>query len=114
MKNLKYYLSVLVVVFTVNSCNVLDEDPFTQPSTENFYQNETDALAALTASYARLKSGVGYYKQQFLPTLFASSDQGLSTYLYNEFKRGIVTSTNQSLKTQILNSKTVRVTNVHL
>ena len=97
MKNLKYYLSVLVVVFTVNSCNVLDEDPFTQPSTENFYQNETDALAALTASYARLKSGVGYYKQQFLPTLFASSDQGLSTYLYNEFKRGIVTSTNQSL-----------------
>ena len=42
MKNLKYYLSVLVVVFTVNSCDVLDEDPFTQPSTENFYQNETD------------------------------------------------------------------------
>jgi hypothetical protein len=97
MKYLKYYLSVLLVFFTVNSCNVLDEDPFTQPSTENFYQNETDALAALTASYARLKSGIGYYKQQFMPTLFASSDQGLSTYLYNEFKRGIVTSTNQSL-----------------
>ena len=97
MKDLKYYLSILLVFFTFNSCNVLDEDPFTQPSTENFYQNETDALAALTAAYARLKSGMGYYKQQFMPTLFASSDQGLSTYLYNEFKRGIVTSTNQSL-----------------
>ena len=97
MKVFKYYLSAILVFFTISSCNVLDEEPFTQPSTENFYQNETDALAALTASYARLKSGVGYYKQQFMPTLFASSDQGLSTYLYNEFKRGIVTSTNQSL-----------------
>ena len=43
MKDLKYYLSILLVFFTFNSCNVLDEDPFTQPSTENFYQNETDA-----------------------------------------------------------------------
>ena len=97
MKVLKYYLSLLLFFFVINSCNVLDEEPFTQPSTENFYQNETDALAALTATYARLKSGIGYYKQQFMPTLFAPSDQGLSTYLYNEFKRGIVTSTNQSL-----------------
>ncbi len=87
----------MLVFFVINSCNVLDEEPFTQPSTENFYQNEIDALAALTSSYARLKSGIGYYRQQFMPTLFASSDQGLSTYLYNEFKRGIVTSTNQSL-----------------
>ncbi len=99
MNNLKYkyYITTLVFILSYTSCDVLDEDPFTQPSTENFYQNETDALAALTASYARLKSGIGYYKQQFMPTLFASSDQGLSTYLYNEFKRGIVTSTNQSL-----------------
>ena len=99
MNNLKYkyYITSLVFILSYTSCDVLEEDPFTQPSTENFYQNETDALAALTASYARLKSGIGYYKQQFMPTLFASSDQGLSTYLYNEFKRGIVTSTNQSL-----------------
>ncbi len=96
-KNFKYYITICLLVISFNSCNVLDEEPFTQPSTENFYQNETDALAALTSVYARLKSGIGYYKQQFMPTLFASSDQGLSTYLYNEFKRGIVTSTNQSL-----------------
>tara|TARA_S200000501_G_scaffold375590_1_gene428037 strand:- start:519 stop:2093 length:1575 start_codon:yes stop_codon:yes gene_type:complete len=96
-KNLKYYITIFLVIVSFTSCNVLDEEPFTQPSTEIFYQNETDALAALTSVYARLKSGVGYYKQQFMPTLFASSDQGLSTYLYNEFKRGIVTSTNQSL-----------------
>ena len=96
-KNFKYYITICLIVFSFNSCNVLDEEPFTQPSTENFYQNETDALAALTSVYARLKSGIGYYKQQFMPTLFASSDQGLSTYLYREFKQGIVTSTNQSL-----------------
>ena len=79
------------------SCSELDEQPFTQPNTENFYQNESDAVSALNAAYARLKSGNGYYRQQFLPTLFASSDQGLSTYLYKEFKIGSVTSTNQSL-----------------
>ena len=97
MKNIKYYITIFLVVASFTSCNVLDEEPFTQPSTENFYQNETDALAALTSVYARLKSGIGYYKQQFMPTLFASSDQGLSTYLYNEFKRGLVTSTNRNL-----------------
>ena len=64
---------------------------------KTFYKNETDALAALTSVYARLKSGNGYYKQQFMPTLFASSDQGLSSYLYNEFKTGVVTSTNQNI-----------------
>ena len=96
-KSIKYYITIFLVIASFTSCNVLDEEPFTQPSTENFYQNETDALAALTSVYARLKSGIGYYKQQFKPTLIASSDQGLSTYLYNEFIRGIVTSTNQSL-----------------
>ena len=96
-KKINVLLLIIVSLLISVSCEVLEEEPFTQPSTENFYQNETDALAALTSSYARLKSGIGYYKQQFLPTLFASSDQGLSTYLYNEFKRGVVTSTNQSL-----------------
>ena len=96
-KNLKYYLIICLVIFTFNSCNILDEEPFTQPSTENFYQNETDALAALTSVYARLKSGNGYYKQGFTSTLFASSDQGLSSYLFKEFKTGVVTSSNQSI-----------------
>ena len=96
-KNLKYYLKICLVVISFNSCNVLDEEPFTQPSTENFYQNETDALAALTSVYARLKSGNGYYKQGFTSTLHASSDQGLSSYLFKEFKTGVVTSSNQSI-----------------
>jgi hypothetical protein len=96
-KNLKYYLTICLVVISFNSCNVLDEEPFTQPSTENFYQNQTDALAALTSVYARLKSGNGYYKQGFTSTLHASSDQGLSSYLFKEFKTGVVTSSNQSI-----------------
>ena len=96
-KNLKYFITFCVVIISFISCDVLDEDPFTQPSTENFYNNATDAQAALTSVYARLKSGEGYYKQQFLSTLVASSDQGLSSYLFNDFKRGIVTSDNQSI-----------------
>ena len=96
-KNLNYCLIICLVIISFNSCNVLDEEPFTQPSTENFYQNETDALAALTSVYARLKSGNGYYKQGFMSTLFASSDQGLSSYLFKEFKTGVVTSSNQSI-----------------
>ena len=96
MNNLKYFITLCVII-SFNSCDVLDEDPFTQPSTENFYKNATDAQAALTPVYARLKSGNGYYKQGFLSTLIAASDQGLSSYLFNDFKRGIVTSDNQSI-----------------
>ena len=59
MKNLKYNLSILLVFFTISSCNILEEEPFTQPSTENFYQNETDALAALTAAYAETEKWNG-------------------------------------------------------
>ena len=67
------------------------------------YKNETDALAALTSAYARLKSGNGYYKQGFISTLFASSDQGWSSYLYKEFKTGVVTSSNQNINNLKLN-----------
>ena len=90
-------LLISICVLTFTSCEVLDEDPFTEVSTENFYQNKTDALAGLTGAYARLKSGNGYYRQTFLSALHASSDQGLSSYLWNDFKTGTVTSTNQNL-----------------
>ena len=96
-KNLTYCLIIFLIIISNHSCSVLDEEPFTQPSTENFYNNETDALAALTSVYARLKSGNGYYKQGFISTLFASSDQGLSSYLFKEFKTGIVTPSNQNI-----------------
>ena len=91
------YLLLGLCLFVFTSCEVLDEDPFTEVSTENFYQNKTDALAALTGAYARLKSGNGYYRQTFLSGLHASSDQGLSSYLWNDFKTGTITSTNQNL-----------------
>ena len=77
-KNLKLLFTLVILSLLVFSCSELEEQPFTQPNTENFYQNESDAISALNAAYARLKSGNGYYRQQFLPTLFASSDQGLS------------------------------------
>jgi hypothetical protein len=87
----KIYLLILCVF--VSSCEVLDETPFVQTDTVNYYQNAEDALDGLTSAYARLKSGNGYYKQKYLSTLFAASDQGLSTFLLNNFKNGTVTST---------------------
>ena len=75
----------------------MEENPQAQISTENFYQNENDAFQSLNAAYARLKSNNGYYKQLFLTALFASSDQGLSTYLWKDFKTGNVVNTNSNL-----------------
>ena len=67
-KNMKFKLCYLLIALTIFvSCDeVLEEEPFTQIGTEFFYQNDTDALAAVTAAYAQLKSGVGYYRQQYL------------------------------------------------
>ena len=87
------WIKILLLFICTFSCDVLDEDPFVQTDTENYYQNEEDAIDALTAAYARLKSGNGYYKQKFLSTLFAASDQGLATFEFNNFKNGTVTST---------------------
>jgi len=91
------FLLLLVLVTVLSSCEVLDEESLTNVSTEKFYQNESDALAALTAAYARLKSGNGYYRQVFLSALYASSDQGLSTFLFRDFKTGTITNTNSNL-----------------
>ena len=91
--NTSFETIVLLLCFCIYSCDVLEENPFVQTDTENYYQNENDALDGLTSAYARLKSGNGYYKQKFLSTLFAASDQGLSTFLLNNFKNGTVTST---------------------
>ena len=52
-------------LFLLNACDKLDEEPLTNVSTNQFYSNETDALAALNGAYSRLKSGNGYYKQLF-------------------------------------------------
>lgn len=93
----KRSILLLCIFLTLSSCEVLDEESLTQVSTEKFYQNESDALDALTAAYARLKSGNGYYKQIFLSALYASSDQGLSTFLFRDFKTGTITNTNPNL-----------------
>ncbi len=88
---------ILLLLLVLTGCDALDETPFIQASTESYYQDEAAALGALSSAYARLKSGNGYYKQRYLSTLFAASDQGLSTYLYNDFKRGTVTNTDENL-----------------
>ena len=90
-------IKICVIFYLIFGCDKLDEEPLTNVSTEQFYSSETDALAALNGAYSRLKSGNGYYKQLFLSALFASSDQGWSTYLFKDFKTGTITNTNSNL-----------------
>jgi starch-binding outer membrane protein, SusD/RagB family len=86
-----------IVLFT--SCSdLLEEKPVAQIATEFFYKNETDALAALTAAYADLKSGNGYYRQLFLSNLFGASDQGTpNAGRHGDFRRGTITSADPNL-----------------
>ena len=93
-----FKIKLLLLLMFVSSCEVLDETPFVQTNTENYYQNADDAIDGLTSAYARLKSGNGYYKQKYLSTIFAASDQGLSTFLLNNFKNGTVTSTDPNIE----------------
>lgn len=87
---------LFVLLFT--SCDaVLEEEPFTQTGTDFFYQNETDALAAVTSVYAQLKDGVGYYRQQHLSNLHAASDQGASSWKHGNFRKGTIKNTDQNL-----------------
>lgn len=96
IKSILVYIVLSAILFV--SCeDVLEEEPFTQIGTEFFYQNESDALAAVTAVYARLKDGVGYYRQQYLSNVFAASDQGASSWKHGNFRKGTIISTDQNL-----------------
>lgn len=91
-----FILSFALILFGCDA--VLDEKPVNQIATEFFYQNETDALAALNAVYADLKSGNGYYRQLFLSNLFGASDQGTpNAGRHGSFRRGTIELTDPNL-----------------
>jgi len=91
------YLLFLGFVFSILSCEILEEEPLNQIGTEFFYKNETDALSALSAAYAQLKNNNGYYRQQFLSNLFAASDFGASSWQHGDFRRGTIVLTDPML-----------------
>lgn len=84
-------LLLAILVFT-NCESFLEEKPLAQVDINAFYQNESDALAGLTGAYAQLKSGNGYYRQQFLSNLYAMSDQGQSSFNHRDFRFGTITN----------------------
>ena len=49
-------------------------------------------MAGLTGAYAQLKTGNGYYRQQFLSNMFAASDQGQSSFNHRDFRFGTITN----------------------
>jgi hypothetical protein len=92
------YILFLILIFSILSCeNILEEEPLNQIGTEFYYKNKTDALTALTAAYAKLKSNNGYYRQQFLSNIFAASDQGASSWKHGDFRRGTIVLTDPNL-----------------
>ncbi|WP_430812534.1 MULTISPECIES: hypothetical protein [unclassified Carboxylicivirga] len=89
MNNLKYITFLLLGIVVFSSCESwLEEEPKTQIGTDYFYQDKDQALMALTAAYAQLKNGPGYYNQQFLSNVFASSDQGTSSWKHGDYNKG--------------------------
>lgn len=95
-RKLATMLSVFCLLFI--SCDTLEEEPFTEVGSEFFYQTEGDAIAAVNAAYAQLKNGNGYYRQQFLSNMHASSDQGPSSWQHGDFRRGTIESANPMLE----------------
>jgi len=92
-------LSVLsLFCFSLISCETLEEEPFTEVGSEFFYQNEEDAVIAVNAVYAQLKSGNGYYRQQFLSNLHGASDLGPSSWRHGDFRRGVIQSADPMLE----------------
>lgn len=93
IQKLKIICSILFSFLVFTSCeSYLEENPLTQVDISAFYQNESDALAGLTGAYAQLKSTNGYYRQQFLSNLYASSDQGQSSFNHRDFRFGTITN----------------------
>jgi hypothetical protein len=64
MKKLKIYLSTVMATVIISSCS-LDETPNGFLSTQNFYQTEKDANAALVYAYAILPE-IEYYSREFI------------------------------------------------
>jgi starch-binding outer membrane protein, SusD/RagB family len=96
MKRISIYSLFSLMLFS--SCDsILEEKPMTQIEPEFFFRDTADALAALTAVYAQLKSDNGYYRQIFLSNLFAASDQGASSFQHGDFRNGTLTSTDANL-----------------
>jgi hypothetical protein len=94
-----WFSSLMITMAFFTACDdILEETPNIEITNEQFYQDQNDALGALTGAYTKLKDGVGYYRQQFLSNLFASSDQGTSSWKHSQFKSGNVLSTDQNLK----------------
>jgi starch-binding outer membrane protein, SusD/RagB family len=100
IKNVKLirWIAFSFLVLFISCDNLLEEEPVAQIATEFFYKSETDALAALTAAYADLKSGNGYYRQIFISNIFASSDMGTpNAGRHGDFRRGTITSADPNL-----------------
>jgi hypothetical protein len=96
--NFKNLLLLAITLLMFNCDNILEEKPLDQISTDFFYKNDKDALAALNAAYADLKKGNGYYRQLFLSNLFGASDQGTPNGgRHGDFRRGTIASTDPNL-----------------
>jgi hypothetical protein len=65
LRNMKKYIYISIAMLVFASCNVLEEDPQSFISPENFYRTKSDATAAVTAAYAPLSVN-GFVSRNFV------------------------------------------------
>lgn len=99
-KLLKRRITLIFSLFCLAliGCETIEEEPFTEVREDQFYQTEEHAVLAVNGVYAQLKSGNGYYRQQFLSNMHAGSDIGPSSWQHGDFRRGTIESANPMLE----------------
>lgn len=90
---MKYYIKILGFIILssgfISCSDVLDKDPLTTPSADNFWKTESDAVKALNGAYLSLKQPIfSNGKAQSGNTLFweALSDNAQNTSGYESFE----------------------------
>ncbi|NLR91755.1 MULTISPECIES: RagB/SusD family nutrient uptake outer membrane protein [Flammeovirga] len=93
----KSVIILLVLVGLISSCSLLKEEPKVQITTDDFYKTEADAIAAINGAYASMKQTNAYYRQLYISNMYASSDQGTSSFKHTDYYNGILSSTHSTL-----------------
>lgn len=91
MKNIRYILLVSIIIWSLNSCTNLDEEVFSQITTENYYQSKESIFSALSRSYVQAFntgwSGSHYLLQEVTADQLIIPTRGKHGYNGGEYVR---------------------------
>jgi hypothetical protein len=91
MKKIRYSLLILVIIWSSNSCTNLDEEVYSQITTENYYQTKESIFAALSRNYVQAFStgwsGSHYLLQEVTADQLIIPTRGKHGYNGGEYVR---------------------------